>query len=110
MADSIKPIKILYANDNKESEKLLEVEIIPTIIESVDKRLLEIETELDSLSEEIDDLTNNASKIEYLVAALSGIITGLLDIFLVGETEVDEEKLQKILEMKYHTANDDEYP
>lgn len=92
MADSIKPIKILYANDNKESEEQLEIEFTPLIIESVDERLFEIETELNGLIEEVDDLTNHASKLDYAVAVASGFLTALIDIFFVGKFDLKEGK------------------
>ena len=39
--------------------------------------------------------------LDYAVAVASGIIAGLLDSFLVGETDIDVDKIQKELEEKY---------
>lgn len=67
------------------------------------------EEELAKLNSEIDKLTNHADGLDYAVAVVSGILTGLIDSFFVGEMEIDKEKIQKQLEKKYHTANDNKY-
>lgn len=40
------------------------------------------------LNEEIDRLTNHADRLDYLLAVASGTLTGLLDIFFVGELDM----------------------
>ena len=40
---------------------------------------------------------------------LIGIISGIVDSLFVGETEIDKDKIQELLENKYHTANDSGY-
>lgn len=40
---------------------------------------------LDALNKEIDRLTNNADRIDYMVAVASGILAGLIDSFWVGK-------------------------
>lgn len=90
-----------------ECEKV-ELEIINPANE-LDARLDEIDGKISDLDISIDKLTNDADKLDYIVAVASGIIAGLIDSFFVGETEIDKDKIQELLESKYHTANDDEY-
>jgi hypothetical protein len=92
-----------------ESEcETVELEILkPT--DEVDARLAEIDGKIADLDITIDKLTNEADKLDYIAAVVSGVIAGLIDSFFVGETEIDKDKIQKILESKYHTANGDEY-
>ena len=86
----------------------IELEIInPT--NELDARLDEIDSKISDLDISIDKLTNDADKLDYIVAVASGVIAGLIDSFFVGETEIDKDKIQEMLESKYHTANDDEY-
>lgn len=90
-----------------ECEKV-ELEILkPT--DELEARLDEIERKIAELDISIDKLTNDADKLDYIVAVASGVVAGLIDSFFVGETEIDKEKIQELLERKYHTANDDEY-
>lgn len=78
-------------------------------LQDVDKQINFCEEEIAKLSTEIDKLTNHADGIDYAVAVAIGILTGLIDSFFVGETEIDKEKIQELLEKKYHTANDSGY-
>lgn len=84
------------------------VEIYNEITE-IDDRLEVINARVGELNSEIDSLTNHADGLDYAVAVVSGIISGLIDSFFVGETEIDKDKIQKFLEGKYHTANDSGY-
>lgn len=61
--------------------KSVELEIINPVNE-VDARLDEIEGKIADLDISIDKLTNHADKLDYAVAVSSGILTGLLDVFL----------------------------
>lgn len=45
---------------------------------------------IDSLNSEIDKLTNHADGIDYTIAVASGIISGLIDSFFVGEFSLDK--------------------
>ena len=78
-------------------------------ISEIDELLAENGEKLDKLNTEIDRLTNKADAIDYAIAVASGVLTGLIDAFFVGETEIDKNKIQKLLEKKYHTANDSAY-
>ena len=75
-------------------------------IAEIDSQSEELNSKIDTLNIEIERLTNHADILDYLVAVVSGIIAGMVDSFFVGETEIDKEKIQKTLEKKYHTAND----
>lgn len=100
----------------------IEVELLPPVdlsdprkveiyneISEIDQRMAIISESIDKLNSEIDSLTNHADGLDYAVAVASGIIAGLLDSFLVGETDIDVDKIQKELEEKYHTVHDDKY-
>lgn len=106
----------------EKATQIVEVAILPPVdvtdrrkvdinngITEIDKKLDTISERIEELNAEIDSLTNQADGLDYAVAVASGIITGLIDSFFVGETEIDIEKIQATLEEKYHTANDDEY-
>lgn len=78
-------------------------------LQDVEKHLTLCEDEIAKLSTDINNLTNHSDGIDYAVAVISGIISGLIDSFCVGEIEIDKEKIQEFLERKYHTANDSGY-
>lgn len=78
-------------------------------IDSIDERLALVQQRVDELNNEIDRLTNHADGLDYMVAVASGVLTGLIDSFIVGETNIDVDKIQKKLEERYHTANDPSY-
>ena len=98
----LSPIDISAVTDKNRREIML-------ALQDVDKQINLCEDEIAKLSAEIDKLTNHADGLDYAVAVASGILTGLIDSFFVGETEINKEKIQNILQKKYHTANDDEY-
>lgn len=54
-------------------------------IAQIDNEIAQIDDYLDQLNAEIDRLTNHADTIDYIVAVSSGVITGLIDSFFVGE-------------------------
>ena len=54
-------------------------------INDVDAVMGKRQQQIDKLNEEIDRLTNHADGIDYMVAVVSGLITGLIDSFVVGE-------------------------
>lgn len=71
-----------------EAKGLVELEVIADSMTTVDDRLVEIESELAGLSTGIDNLTNQATKLDYTAAVASGIISGLIDIFFVGKFDL----------------------
>lgn len=84
------------------------VEIYERITE-IDEKLSVISARVEELNSEIDSLTNHADGIDYAVSVISGVIAGIVDSLFVGETEIDKDKIQKLLAEKYHTANDSGY-
>ena len=77
----------------------VELEILkPT--DEVDARLEKIENQIAGLDISIDKLTNDADKLDYIVAVASGVVAGLIDSFFVGETEIDKEKIQEYFPQK----------
>ena len=44
---------------------------------------------IDDLNKEINRLTNNADKTDYILSVASGILCGLLDSFFVGEFSIE---------------------
>jgi len=106
----------------EQSLQTVEFEVLPPVdisdtrkleiykgLADIDERLDFISARVAELNSEIDTLTNHADGLDYAVAVISGIISGLVDSFFVGETEIDKEKIQELLEKKYHTANDSGY-
>jgi len=71
-------IDIKHMNDPKQLE-------IMEQIETVDDMLAENQKMLDEINADIDRLTNHADGIDYTVAVGCGVLTGLIDAFLVGE-------------------------
>ena len=78
-------------------------------LSDVERQLSVINSKVTELNADIEKLTNNADGFDYAISVISGVITGLIDSFFVGETEIDKEKIQEFLEEKYHTANDSGY-
>lgn len=100
----------------------VEVEVLPPVdindkrkveiykgITEIDEKLSVISSRVEELNSEIDSLTNHADGLDYTVSVISGIISGIIDSLFVRETEIDKDKIQKLLEKKYHTANDSWY-
>ncbi len=63
-------------------------------VASVDERLDQINARLSLLNKDIDRLTNSADGIDYAVAVMSGIITGIIDAVVVGEWNFKEAKAE----------------
>ena len=78
-------------------------------LEDTEKQLKLVQDKISELNSEIDKLTCHADEIDYAVAVISGVIAGMIDSFFVGETDIDKDKIQEVLEKKYHTANDSAY-
>lgn len=76
---------------------------------NIEERIQYTKNKIDELNSEIDKLTNDADALDYTIAVISGVLSGIIDSFIVGETNVDKDKIQEALEKKYHTANDSAY-
>ncbi|MCQ2534320.1 MAG: hypothetical protein MJ172_07125 [Clostridia bacterium] len=58
-------------------------------IESVDQLISEKQRMIDDINSQIDILTNHADGIDYTIAVACGVLTGLIDVFLVGEFDFE---------------------
>lgn len=54
-------------------------------LSDVEQRLVVVNKKVEELNADIDKLTNHADGIDYTIAVASGILTGLIDSFFVGE-------------------------
>ena len=54
-------------------------------LSEVEERLAVVNNKVAELNSEIDRLTNHADGLDYTIAVASGILTGLIDSFFVGE-------------------------
>ncbi len=84
----------------------VEFEILPTIKSSserikdtIDKELSEIDNELNiinqqvcELNKDIEPLTNHADGLDYAIAVICGIISGMIDSFVVGKWDFKKAK------------------
>lgn len=61
-------------------------------MDEIDYLLDERQKKIDELNKDIDRLTNHADGLDYSIAVASGILTGLIDIFVVGEWDFTEAK------------------
>lgn len=59
-------------------------------IREVDDQFMLCQQEADAINEDIDKLTNHADGVDYTIAALSGILTGIIDSLFVGEWNMAE--------------------
>ena len=82
--------------DNNEE---CEIEVIPVVEKNnneddlnstlLNQRLRDLEIELNDRTDKIEKLESHADGLDYAVAAASGVLTGILDIFFVGEFSLD---------------------
>ena len=61
-------------------------------LSDIEKRLEIIGARVDELNVDIDRLTNHADGLDYTIAVASGIMTGLIDSFFVGEFDFKSAK------------------
>lgn len=54
-------------------------------LSDVEQRLTVVNKKVEELNADIDKLTNHADGLDYTIAVASGILTGLIDSFFVGE-------------------------
>lgn len=58
-------------------------------LDFIESRIVANQDVINKLNIDIEKLTNNADGIDYTIAVASGIITGLIDAFFVGEFSLD---------------------
>ena len=56
-------------------------------LSKVEERLNVAQEKLDKLNSDIDRLTNHADGFDYMIAVASGTLTGLIDVFFIGEMD-----------------------
>ena len=71
--------EILPTDDN--SNYCAEIAELDTYFEKCQKKA-------DKYNSELERLTNDADWIDYTVAVASGVLSGLMDVFLVGELDL----------------------
>ena len=59
---------------------------------SVEEQLAEVKSKIDELTAEENRLTNQADSIDYAIAVVSGIFTGIIDAIFVGEWDFEKAK------------------
>lgn len=67
----------------------VQTQIIDNEIYKIDQQLMQNEILLENIDKEIDRLTNQADYIDYLISFSSGILASIIDIFLVGEFNLE---------------------
>ena len=87
---------------------------IDEAIKKLDKNIDDAQSRIDVANENIDRLTNHADRIDYAVAVSCGVLTGLIDVFLVGEfdfvgsREKVGEKFDKLVQKKANALREKE--
>ena len=67
-------------------------DIIASDLRNIEERISANQERIDNLNIDIDRLTNYADEWDYIVAAASGLLTGMIDAFFVGEFNFDAMK------------------
>lgn len=94
-----------YNNAQENSIQTVEFEVLPPVdvsdvrkieiykgLADIDERLDFISARISELNSEIDTLTNHADGLDYAIAVISGIITGIIDSVFVGEWNFENAK------------------
>jgi hypothetical protein len=76
--DVIPAVDIPNTLDDRQKKIILD-------LSSVEKQINENKLKINDINANIDKLTNHADGIDYTIAVASGVITGLIDSFFVGE-------------------------
>lgn len=101
-ADQIKTeYQIIAINDNENDNN--------KNVSYIEQQIQLKQIKIDKINEDLKQFINTADGLDYTTAVISGILSGLIDSFFVGETEIDIDKIQNFLEEKYHTSNDSSY-
>lgn len=80
--DVLTPIDIIKANDSRQRDIAHKIDDIDSLIEKN-------QAMIDEINSDIDRLTNHADGIDYTVAVGCGVLTGLIDVFFVGEFDFE---------------------
>ena len=99
---------ILTIQEN-EGDDSVTIEILnDDSLNDVERRLYENARKIDDLDKKIDNLTNQAYLLDYSVAIGSGVISGLIDAFFVGEFSLDNAKKwgEEVIEKKIMKGSD----
>ncbi|MBR1748799.1 MAG: hypothetical protein IJ743_03280 [Bacilli bacterium] len=78
-------------------------------LRSIDEQLGVINQQIEELDIRIDQYTNHADKVDYAVSVASGILTGLIDSFFVGEIDfssISPMDFDKAKGKAHHMVND----
>lgn len=79
---------VITAIDINESITAEKVRIIEQL-SSIEQCIAKNQQIIDNINNEIDKLTNHADSFDYTIAVASGILSGLIDSFFVGEFSLD---------------------
>lgn len=93
---------ILTIQEN-EGDDSITIEILKDdSLNEIEGKLYENAKNIDGLDKKIDNLTNQADLLDYSVAIGSGVISGLIDAFFVGEFSLDNAKKwgEEVIEKK----------
>lgn len=71
----------------------------------IDEQLSVLQEKIRKLNENIDRLTCHADGLDYATAVISGVITGMIDIFVVGEWNFAEAKKETYKEVNQKVIN-----
>lgn len=63
---------------------------IESEIQEINNQLMRCQQSVDEINADVDRLTNHADGLDYAIAALSGILTGIIDSLVVGEWNIAE--------------------
>ena len=78
----VQPIKLAPQIDERQKK-------IREGLATADDQLAELQNTLDELNAQIDNLTNHADGLDYMVAVGSGVLAGIIDIFFVDDFSLD---------------------
>lgn len=68
-------------------------------IATINEELAQVEERMKALNVDIDRLANHADGIDYAISVTSGVVTGFIDVFFVGEWNFAEAKKESYKEI-----------
>ena len=74
-------------------------------IATINEELAQVEERMKALNVDIDQLANHADGIDYAISVTSGVVTGLIDVFFVGEWNFAEAKKESYKEINKKVIN-----